>query len=57
MQNKLESLNAVCLAWKHFPVVYCLAFIDGLHLLSHKPINLNLMICFAEVVCIGMNGF
>lgn len=56
MQNKLESLNVLCLAWRHFPVVYCFPFIDGLCLLSHKLINLNLMICFAEVVGLGMKA-
>lgn len=37
-------------------MVYCFSFIDGLYLLSHKLINLNSMIRFAEVVCLGMKG-
>lgn len=37
-------------------MVYCFPFIDGLCLLSHKLINLNSMICFTEVVCLGMKA-
>lgn len=37
-------------------MVYCFAFIDGLCLLSHKLIHLDTMICFAEVVCLGMKA-
>lgn len=37
-------------------MVYCFAFIEGLCLLSHKLIHLDTMICFAEVVCLGMKA-
>lgn len=37
-------------------MVYCFAFIDGLCLLSHELIDLNLMICFTEVICLGMKA-
>lgn len=37
-------------------MVYGFAFIDGLCLLSHKLIHLDTMICFAEVVCLGMKA-
>lgn len=37
-------------------MVYYFTFIDGPCLLSHKLINLNLMICFTEVVCTGMKA-